>query len=144
MLRQEIGPMGADECRVRLFNKHRRQRGLAKRDSDIDLDEYVWGFVRSCFESFEMSYWFGKDLVCLAVCDRGANSLSAVYTFFEPTLKRVSLGTYSILKQVEYCRQQGLRYLYLGYYVAQSPHMSYKSRFRPHERLIRNQWVRFE
>ncbi len=142
--RQEIGPLSADHERVDLFNKHRRMRGLAKRDKDIDVEEYVWGFVRSCFESFEITYWLEDQLVCLGVCDRGKQSISAVYTFFDPHLKSDSLGTYSILKQVEYCAERRLKYLYLGYYVQNSPHMRYKSRFVPNERLIDGRWIRFE
>jgi arginine-tRNA-protein transferase len=142
--RQDIGPLQADAERVALFNKHRRLRGLAKRDTDIDVEEYIWGFVRSCFESFEITYWLDGELVCLGVCDRGQNSMSAVYTFFDPELKTGSIGTYSILKQVEFCARHSLRYLYLGYYVAKSPHMRYKSRFVPNERLINGEWVRFD
>lgn len=141
--RQEIGPLKSDAQRIALFNKHRRLRGLAKPDTDIDLEEYVWGFVRSCFESFEISYWLEDELACLAVCDYGANSMSAVYTFFDPERKSDGLGTYSILKQIEYCQSHQLQYLYLGYYVAGSPHMEYKSRFTPNERLIDSQWVKF-
>jgi arginine-tRNA-protein transferase len=142
--RQELGPLRSDPQRINLFNKHRRMRGLAKRDTDIDMEEYNWGFVRSCFDSFEITYWLDDQLVCLAVCDKGAHSLSAVYTFFDPDLKSASLGTYSVLKQVEYCQAQHLQYLYLGYYVAESPHMKYKSRFKPNERLINGQWTRFD
>ena len=134
----------ADDQRVALFNKHRKLRGLAKRDADIDVEEYIWGFVRSCFESFEITYWQDDRLVCLAVCDRGNNSMSAVYTFFDPDMKSAGLGTYSILKQIEYCDRNNLRHLYLGYYVAKSPHMQYKSRFVPNERLIDGKWVRFD
>ncbi len=142
--RQQIGPLLSDAPRIALFNKHRRLRGLAKKDTDIDAEEYVWGFVRSCFESFEISYWLNDELVCLAVCDAGATSLSAVYTFFDPDLKSDGLGTYSILKQVEFCQSNQLQHLYLGYYVADSKHMQYKSRFRPNERLIDGNWVRFD
>jgi arginyl-tRNA--protein-N-Asp/Glu arginylyltransferase len=73
--RQQIGKLQADPERIGLFNKHRRMRGLAKRDTDIDVEEYVWGFVRSCFDSFEITYWLDDRLVCVAVCDRGATSL---------------------------------------------------------------------
>lgn len=142
--RMEIGPLQSDPQRIRLFNKHRRLRGLAKKDTDIDVEEYVWGFVRSCFESFEISYWQDDSLVCLAVCDLGSNSMSAVYTFFDPDLSSEGLGTYSILKQVEYCQANELQFLYLGYYVAGSKHMQYKSRFTPHERLIGGQWIQFD
>jgi len=142
--RQKTGPLQSDPERIALFNKHRRQRGLAKRDSDIDADEYTWGFVRSCLESFEITYWHENMLACLAVCDRGEKSMSAVYTYFDPELESHSLGTYSILKQVEFCKEQDLEYLYLGYYVAGSRHMQYKSRFIPNERLINGKWVQFE
>lgn len=141
---QRIGPLQSDPQRLNLFNRHRRLRGLAKRDSDIDTEEYIWGFVRSCFESFEISYWLDDQLACLAVCDRGQNALSAVYTFFDPDLSSDSLGTYSILKQIEYCRSNNLKHLYLGYYVAGSRHMEYKSRFAPNERLIDGRWVEFK
>ena len=141
--RQEVGPLVADQERVNLFNKHRRLRGLAKRDTDIDIEEYVWGFVRSCFESFEITYWLDDRLIGLAVCDQGQNSLSAVYTFFDPEFKSDSIGTFSILNQIQYCQQHHLQFLYLGYYVANSPHMKYKSRFRPNQRLINGQWQTF-
>lgn len=143
-LQMKIGPLVADQQRVELFNKHRRKRGLAKRDHDIDTEEYIWGFVRSCFDSFELTYWLDDKLVCLAVCDRGQTSMSAVYTFFDPELPRHGLGTYSILKQIEYCQKRELKYLYLGYFVEDSPHMVYKKRFVPQDRLIDGTWVRIE
>lgn len=142
---QQIGALVADESRVGLFNRHRQLRGLATQDKDIELDEYHWGFVRSCFDSFEMAYidHLGQ-LVCVAICDRAGDSLSAVYTFFDPTIPHDSLGTYSILKQIEFCLKNRLRFLYLGYYVDRSLHMQYKSRFLPHERLVRGKWIGFE
>ncbi len=141
---QQLGPLKADSTRVSLFNRHRKLRGLAKRDADIDFEEYAWGFVRSCFTSFEITYYLGSRLVCLAVCDVGETSLSAVYTFYEPKLADDSLGTYSILKQIEFCQSQGLQHLYLGYYVEECRSMKYKARFLPHERLLDGAWVRFE
>ncbi|MDG2185691.1 MAG: arginyltransferase [Mariniblastus sp.] len=137
------GPVGADRQRVDLFNKHRQMRGLAKIDSQIDIEEYIWGFVRSCFSSFEISYWIADRLVGAAVCDEGKNSLSAVYTFYDPEYSRQCIGTYSILKQIEYCRENDLQYLYLGYYIGHSPHMKYKASFRPNERLIDGKWIKF-
>ena len=139
-----VGPLSADDEKVALFNRHRKQRGLAKRDHDIDLEEYIWGFVRSCFDSFELTYWKEGKLACVAICDRGKTSISAVYTFFDPEITQFSLGTYSILKQIEFCRERNLEHLYLGYYVEESPHMSYKKRFLPQERLVNGEWTRFD
>ena len=44
----------------------------------------------------------------------------------------------------EACRAWGLRYLYLGLYVADCRHLAYKARFLPHERLIQGEWRRFD
>jgi arginine-tRNA-protein transferase len=141
---QIVGELQADSERVALFNKHRRARGLAKRDTDIDMEEYIWGFVRSCLDSFEISYRFNDELIAVAICDLGQKSLSAVYTYYDPEFPKDSIGTYSVLKQLEFCAARRIEYLYLGYYVEDSPHMVYKSRFVPHERLIDGEWIRFE
>ena len=87
-----------------------------------------------------MRYFLDQRLVAVAIVDRGATSLSAVYTFFDPDLERLSLGTYSILKQIDLCRRWKLPYLYLGLYIAKCPTMVYKARFVPHERLLDGAW----
>ncbi len=143
-LRCEIGPLQVDDARLDLFNKHRVQRGLSRDRERVSWEDYHWGFVRSCFESFEMAYYLGDDLVGIAINDLGTESLSAVYTFYDPDLKGQSLGTYSVLKQVDFCRAVGHRYLYLGFYIADCQAMVYKDRFRPQERLIDQRWERFD
>ncbi|MCH2178446.1 MAG: arginyltransferase [Mariniblastus sp.] len=138
------GPAIANQQRVDLFNRHRLERGLATKESAIDLKEYEWGFVRTCFSSFEISYWLSDQLAGIAICDHGENSLSAVYTFYDPELSRQSVGTYSILKQIQYCQENSLSHLYLGYYINRSPHMAYKTNFHPNERLLNGHWVKFD
>ena len=141
---QKFSAPCSNQARIDLFNLHRTSRGLSVNDSDIDHEGYEWGFVRSCMNSFEIAYWQDQRLVCVALCDLGKTSLSAVYTFYDPEFAENSIGTYSILKQIQYCQNRGLEHLYLGYYVADSPHMHYKARFAPQERLIDGQWKRFE
>jgi arginine-tRNA-protein transferase len=43
---------------------------------------------------------------------------------------------------VEECRRQGLPYVYLGYWIGESPKMAYKARFPGVERLTEAGWVR--
>jgi arginine-tRNA-protein transferase len=41
---------------------------------------------------------------------------------------------------VEQARDEGLDHVYLGYWIAESPKMSYKSRFKPLEALTVEGW----
>ena len=69
-----------------------------------------------------------------------SDGLSAVYSFFDPLDTRRSLGAYAILWLVERARQQGLPYVYLGYWVPESRKMAYKARYRPSEVLMGGAW----
>jgi len=140
----ELGPAIADERRIELYNRHKQLRGLGNGRNLIDFDGYREFLVLSSCETFELRYSLAGELIAVALVDRAENGLSAVYCYYDPAYESLSLGTYSILKQVELCRQWGLRYLYLGLFIAESERMRYKARFLPHERLLEGEWVRFE
>ena len=80
-------------------------------------------------------------LICLAVTDKLMNALSAVYTFYHPDLKIRGLGVFSILTQIDLCKQYGFDYLYLGYQIDECKKMNYKNRYFPHERFIEKEWL---
>lgn len=144
VLSVEIGDPVADEERLRLYDKHKRERDLINGSGEpLDLKGYEGFLVDRCVRSFELRYRLDGKLVGVAVTDRGASSLSAVYCLWDPDYSKLSLGTYSILKQIELCQHWGMRYLYLGLYIEQNEHMRYKARFVPHERLIEGRWQRF-
>lgn len=73
--------------------------------------------------------------------DRLEDGYSAVYSFYDPEEARRSLGTHLILAMIEHCRQEGLPYLYLGYWIEGSRKMEYKANFQPLEALGRDGWM---
>jgi arginine-tRNA-protein transferase len=144
LLQLRVGPPQCDEVRTDLYNRHKVERGLTIDDGEIDLDGYYGFLVDSCARTLEFSYWHNEQLVAVGISDRGATTLNAVYCYFDPSFYQLSLGTYNVLKQIELCQTWRLEYLYLGLYIAASPHMNYKARYLPHERLIGGKWQRFE
>ncbi len=80
------------------------------------------------------------QLVGLAVIDQVENSLSAVYTFFEPIYASRSLGVYAILWEIEESKRLNLEWLYLGYFIKNCQKMSYKTDYQPLEGFINNKW----
>jgi leucyl-tRNA---protein transferase len=75
----------------------------------------------------------------VSIIDILNDGLSSVYTFYDPEA-RGSLGTYGIIWQIQQSRHMGLPWLYLGYWIQQSPKMSYKSHFKPAQCLIDGRW----
>lgn len=69
-------------------------------------------------------------LVGVALTDRLADGLSMVYSFYEPAMPARGLGTMMILDHIGRAKNAG-GYLYLGYWVKNSPKMAYKTSFMP-------------
>lgn len=82
-----------------------------------------------------------NELKMVCIIDRLDDAISAVYTFFDPDVPKLSLGTFGILSEIEYARQNGLSYVYLGYWLPSFPGMDYKKRFNPMEVFWNGQWM---
>ena len=92
----------------------------------------------------EYRHSISGELIAAVLTDRLADGLSMVYSFFDPSVPSRSLGTYMILDHIALAQELGLSYVYLGYWVAGSQKMDYKTRFRPLERLDHEGWVRLD
>ena len=137
-------------CEVKGINTEKHyelyEKYINERHSDGDMfpadsQQYAsflgseWNLTR--FIQFSMN----DKLLGIAVIDELNDGLSAIYTFFDPDEDVRSLGTYAVLWQLEMCKTMKLPYLYLGYWIKGCQKMSYKTRYRPLELLINEQWV---
>ena len=94
--------------------------------------------------TYEFQYFLGSRLIAVSVADRVPAGFSSVYMYFDPAFAARSLGTYSVLWEIEHCRREKHPYYYLGYLVSGCAKMEYKARFQPYELLVADQrWLAF-
>jgi len=80
------------------------------------------------------------QLKMVSVIDIVLDGISAVYTFYDTSDPRSSLGTYNVLWQAEWAKSLNFPYLYLGYWIRESKKMAYKQNYKPLEMLIDGEW----
>jgi arginine-tRNA-protein transferase len=81
-------------------------------------------------------------LIGVALSDQMKDSLSMVYSFFDisPEMNKRSLGVFIVLNHINIAESRDLDHVYLGYFVKNSPKMSYKMNFKPIEILSQSGW----
>lgn len=129
------------EDHLRLYEKYQLARH-ADGDMAQDIEKQYNSFLlASSVDSILIEYRTENyELKIVSLVDVLENGLSSVYTFFDPESK-FSLGTYSILSQIQLCKEMNLDWLYLGYWIEQCQKMSYKSNFKPHQIFKNNSWI---
>ena len=138
-LRVEIGAAAPSAEAYRLFVRY-----LDARHGDSmsrTWPAFTAFLYTSPLETLEARYRAGSRLVAVSILDACPDGLSSVYAFFDPDESRRSLGTFTALWEIEWCRRRGLAHYYLGYHVAGSKTMDYKARFLPQEILRDGRWV---
>jgi hypothetical protein len=116
-VRVMVGPPSISDEKLALFNRHKLERGLARREQAMTKDGYAAWILRTCSRTDEMQYLVGERLVGVGIVDLGGRSLSSVYFYFDPDEGKRSLGTFSVLAELAWWRRQKGRYHYLGLYV---------------------------
>ncbi len=116
----------------------------ADTNEETSIEQYRNFLCQSNVESVLVEFRDRHVLKMVSVIDVVRNGISAVYTFYDASDSSNSYGTYNIMWQAEWAKSLRLPYLYLGYWIKDSPKMAYKQKFKPLEKLIQNQWIRSE
>jgi arginine-tRNA-protein transferase len=147
-LRMRVCPAERSDEHLALYRRYlatRHAHGGMDDHGATEFDQFLVGsWSRTRFLEFRRPAADGQgELLAVAVTDVTADALSAVYTFFDPDHAARGLGTYAILRQLEWAAQEGREHLYLGYWIDGHPKMDYKRRFRPLEAFDGRRWAPF-
>ena len=133
-------PLVFREEHYALYQHYQAQRHSGGGMDQDSRDQYAHFLLQTHVDSRLVEFREHGALRMVSIIDLISDGLSSVYTFFDPDRPGTSYGTYAILWQIAQCRNLGLPYLYLGYWIKDSHKMSYKGKFRPHEIFRLGQW----
>lgn len=101
--------------------------------TEITADHYYGSFVHGHEEfGFEVLYFDKNRLIAVDLIDVLEDGISAIYFYYDPQYSHLSLGKLSLYRQIQYAKEMGKSWIYLGYYVEECPSLSYKSNFKPY------------
>ncbi len=126
-----------------LYEQYQKTRHSSDEKANFH-DQLSQFLIVSPVDTWMILFRLKNELKIVSVIDKLCDGLSAVYTFFAPNDAGSAYGTYAVLWQIEYCKQQNYPYLYLGYWIPDSPKMNYKRNFRPFEILYQDKWSTLE
>lgn len=135
-------PCTATQEQYMLLSQYLKSRHNDGTMANLSFAEYQEMVESSPIETQVIEYrTVLKDrLMAVSLTDILSDGISMVYSFFDPKEQSRGLGNYLILEHIQHTKLQNKPYVYLGYWVKNSPKMSYKARFQPIERLGPDGW----
>lgn len=129
-----------DEEHYALYTAYQHMRHPGGGMDKDDREQYRNFLMQSQVDSMLVEFREDGILRMVSVVDVLSDGLSAVYTFYDSADSKASYGTYSVLWLAQWCREQYLPYLFLGYWIRDCRKMAYKTNFKPLEGFIDGDW----
>jgi len=91
------------------------------------LEEYLaHGMAESIFDTRELQVYDQGELVAVSYFDVGGHSQASLLGLNDPSYARYSLGTYTLLKEMEFGITEGRKWFYPGYVLDRPSAFDYK------------------
>lgn len=120
---------------------YRRYGEFQHGKGDDSANNYGEFLVDSVADTYELNWRRQGKLAAVSVIDVLPTGVSAVYNYWDPDLRELSLGTYTALFEIDLARRNELPYYYLGFLVPGAKTMNYKGRFGPGEVWDGSEWL---
>ena len=137
-------PAGFNQQHYQLYQRYLTHRHVGGGMDDPTPESYMSFLTSHWSDTAFYEFRLDNEVIAVSVVDHLPQALSAVYTFFDPELSHLSLGSFAILWLIEETKRLGHRWLYLGYWIRDSRKMAYKDNYRPIEALVNGHWLRFQ
>ncbi len=86
------------------------------------------GEEKNIYRTYSINIYDADRLVATSFFDVGRHSAASIMGIYDPDYSRYSLGFYSMLGEMIFCRQNHIQFYYPGYIVPGYPRFDYKTR----------------
>jgi len=140
---ETVAAQGSVE-QFRLFARYQRARHAESDMANMGFSDYRAMIEDSPVSTRLVTLRDRKgQLIGVCLTDDLDDGSSAVYSFYDPDQPKRSLGTWMVVALIQRAQAMGRPYVYLGYWIAGSRKMAYKTRFQPLQALGGNGWAPF-
>lgn len=123
---------------LELFDRYHRYKHHTRSwdEPKVDPKNYYASFIQGHGDfGYEILYFDNRTLVAVDLVDILDEGISSVYCYYDPEYTHLSLGRYTLLQQIRFAQELGLKWVYLGYYVESCQSLAYKAEYKPYLQL---------
>jgi leucyl-tRNA---protein transferase len=123
-----IQPIQLNPLKAKLFDEHKSKFGESGNDTDI----YYFLNTNAAqipAEGMEVTVMDGDKMIACGFFHLDKEGVNATYGIHDTSYVERSLGTYTMLREIEYALQHRKKYYYLGWMLSIPSIFDYKKRF---------------
>lgn len=112
----------------------------------LTLQDYLnSGLNQTVFNTYEVCIYDGSKLVAMSIFDMGNKSMASLLGMYRDEYSKYSLGIYTMLKELEFGMEWGMKYYYPGYILDKPSSFNYKLSLGNFEYYNNNKrWANFK